>query len=94
MQTKAKICCIKSVEAVEAAIALGASALGLVSAMASGPGVLDEQFGIDFCSNVRTDDSLDLQKLGAFSPQYPKCQTSRWTATTNPIRTSQNGSFS
>ena len=42
MRTKVKICCIKSVEEAHAAVACGASALGLVSTMPSGPGVLDE----------------------------------------------------
>ncbi len=37
-----KICCISSVEEAHLAIACGASALGLVSAMPSGPGVIDE----------------------------------------------------
>lgn len=37
-----KICCIASVEEARAAIAHGASALGLVSAMPSGPGVIGE----------------------------------------------------
>lgn len=39
---KVKICCISSVEEARLAIACGASALGLVSAMPSGPGVIDE----------------------------------------------------
>ncbi|ACB35454.1 N-(5'phosphoribosyl)anthranilate isomerase (PRAI) [Leptothrix cholodnii SP-6] len=37
-----KICCISSPEEAQLAIAAGASALGLVSAMPSGPGVIDE----------------------------------------------------
>jgi phosphoribosylanthranilate isomerase len=37
-----KICCIASVAEAELAIAAGASALGLVSAMPSGPGVIDD----------------------------------------------------
>jgi phosphoribosylanthranilate isomerase len=37
-----KICCIGSVEEAHAALAAGATALGLVSAMPSGPGVIDE----------------------------------------------------
>jgi phosphoribosylanthranilate isomerase len=37
-----KICCIQSVEEAWTAIRYGASALGLVSAMPSGPGVIDE----------------------------------------------------
>ena len=37
-----KICCISSIEEARLAINRGASALGLVSAMPSGPGVIDE----------------------------------------------------
>ena len=37
-----KICCIKSPEEARLAIAHGAAALGLVSSMPSGPGVIDE----------------------------------------------------
>lgn len=39
---RVKICCISSVEEAALAIAHGAAALGLVSAMPSGPGVIDE----------------------------------------------------
>jgi phosphoribosylanthranilate isomerase len=39
---KVKICCIASVGEAHLAVAAGASALGLVSAMPSGPGVIDE----------------------------------------------------
>ncbi|QDU54766.1 phosphoribosylanthranilate isomerase [Aeoliella mucimassa] len=39
---RVKICCISSLDEAELAIAHGASALGLVSAMPSGPGVIDE----------------------------------------------------
>jgi phosphoribosylanthranilate isomerase len=37
-----KICCISSREEADEAVALGAAAVGLVSAMPSGPGVIDE----------------------------------------------------
>jgi phosphoribosylanthranilate isomerase len=40
--TRLKVCCIRSVDEARTAIGLGASALGLVSAMPSGPGVIDE----------------------------------------------------
>lgn len=40
---KVKICCISSVEEAQLAIKYGASALGLVSEMPSGPGVIDEE---------------------------------------------------
>jgi len=37
-----KICCISSIQEAQLAIKYGASALGLVSAMPSGPGVIAE----------------------------------------------------
>lgn len=40
--TRLKVCCIGSVDEARIAVELGASALGLVSAMPSGPGVIDE----------------------------------------------------
>lgn len=42
MPTHVKICCISSPAEAQAAIAAGAHALGLVSSMPSGPGVIDE----------------------------------------------------
>jgi len=41
--TRLKVCCISSPEEAAMAVALGASALGLVSAMPSGPGVVAEE---------------------------------------------------
>jgi phosphoribosylanthranilate isomerase len=43
MKTKVKICCLKSREEVELALRYGASALGFVSAMPSGPGPISEE---------------------------------------------------
>jgi phosphoribosylanthranilate isomerase len=40
---RVKICCIRDVEEARLAIGAGASALGLVSEMPSGPGVIDEE---------------------------------------------------
>jgi phosphoribosylanthranilate isomerase len=42
-KTKVKICCISNIEEAQLAISLGASAIGLVSEMPSGPGVISEQ---------------------------------------------------
>ena len=42
MSTRVKICCIRSFEEAEMAIRYGASALGFVSAMPSGPGPISE----------------------------------------------------
>jgi phosphoribosylanthranilate isomerase len=41
--TRVKICCIKNIREAELAIRYGASALGLVSEMPSGPGVIEEE---------------------------------------------------
>ena len=42
MTTRVKVCCIASVEEARMAIRAGASALGLVSEMPSGPGVISD----------------------------------------------------
>jgi phosphoribosylanthranilate isomerase len=42
LRPRVKVCCISSLEEAGLAVACGASALGLVSAMPSGPGVIDE----------------------------------------------------
>ena len=42
MRTRVKICCISGVAEAEAAVSAGADAIGLVSAMPSGPGVIGE----------------------------------------------------
>lgn len=42
IKPRVKICCISSVEEAKVAIELGASALGLVGNMPSGPGVIDD----------------------------------------------------
>ena len=42
MSTRLKVCCIASADEARLAIAAGASTLGLVSAMPSGPGVIDD----------------------------------------------------
>jgi phosphoribosylanthranilate isomerase len=41
--TRVKVCCIANIREAELAVRAGASALGLVSEMPSGPGVLDEE---------------------------------------------------
>lgn len=43
MTPKVKICCIGSIEEAKTAIGFGASALGLVGKMPSGPGVIDDK---------------------------------------------------
>lgn len=46
-RTRIKVCCISSIEEAELAINCGVDAIGLVSAMPSGPGVIpDDQIGV------------------------------------------------
>ncbi|HEX5749437.1 MAG TPA: phosphoribosylanthranilate isomerase [Archangium sp.] len=47
-----KICCISSVEEARAAVRAGASALGLVSSMPSGPGVISEALIAEIAATV------------------------------------------
>ena len=47
-----KICCISSIDEARLAIKYGASALGLVSEMPSGPGVIDEKLIAEITSQI------------------------------------------
>lgn len=47
-----KVCCIRSIEEARLAIRLGASALGLVSEMPSGPGPIDESLITEIAAQV------------------------------------------
>lgn len=49
---RVKVCCISSVAEAEMAIRHGASALGLVSAMPSGPGVIEEDLIAEIAAQV------------------------------------------
>jgi len=52
IKPRIKICCISSLAEAEMAIRYGASALGLVSAMPSGPGVIDEALIAEIAARV------------------------------------------
>ena len=49
---RVKICCISSVEEARLAVDQGASALGLVSSMPSGPGVIDEEIIAEIAASI------------------------------------------
>lgn len=49
---RVKICCISSIAEAELAIRYGASALGLVSAMPSGPGVIEENLIAEIAARI------------------------------------------
>lgn len=47
-----KVCCISSVEEARMAVQAGASALGLVSEMPSGPGVISEELIAEIAATI------------------------------------------
>lgn len=51
-RTRVKVCCIASVDEMRLAVECGASAVGLVSSMPSGPGVIDEELIAEIAARV------------------------------------------
>ncbi len=76
---KVKICCIASVEEAWLAIGYGASALGLVSEMPSGPGVIPEQLIAEIANIVPPSVSSFLltsrQDPSVLIEQHRRCRT-------------------
>ncbi|MES1162265.1 MAG: phosphoribosylanthranilate isomerase, partial [Rhizobacter sp.] len=74
-----KICCISSVDEARMAIAAGASALGLVSAMPSGPGVIADELIAQIAATVPpTIDTFLLtsrQRAETIVEQHRFCRT-------------------
>lgn len=52
MSARIKICCISSIEEAWMAIRCGASAIGLVSAMPSGPGIISEELIAEIAAQI------------------------------------------
>ena len=77
---KIKICCVSSTDEAELALRHGAHALGLVSAMPSGPGVIDETLIAQIVQQVngRADTFLltAQQDADAIIDQYQRCRPS------------------
>lgn len=75
-----KVCCISSTGEAELAIACGASALGLVSAMPSGPGVIDDALIAEIAAAVQPPVATFLltcrQTADAIAEQHRRCRTS------------------
>ncbi|MCW4001570.1 MAG: phosphoribosylanthranilate isomerase [Candidatus Bathyarchaeota archaeon] len=78
-KTRVKICCIASVDEAMLAIRCGASALGLVADMPSGPGVIPEELISEIASTVPpyvTSVLLTSQKTAsAIVKQHQRCGT-------------------
>ena len=76
---KVKICCISSTEEAEIAIKFGASAIGLVSNMPSGPGVIQEELIEEIASKIPPPVATFLltskTDAGSIITQQRKCKT-------------------
>ena len=76
---RVKICCISSVEEAALAIQCGASALGLVSAMPSGPGVISEDQIAEIAATVPPPIATFLltskQDVEEIVAQHRRCRT-------------------
>jgi len=78
--TRVKICCIESADEVALAVASGAHALGLVSKMPSGPGVIPEERIAELARGVPLGAEsvllTTLERPGAILLQHRRCGTS------------------
>jgi phosphoribosylanthranilate isomerase len=78
--TRVKICCISSVEEMETAVRYGASAVGLVSSMPSGPGIIPEDAIAEIAAAVPPGvDSFLLtcaRDAATVIDQHRRCKTS------------------
>jgi phosphoribosylanthranilate isomerase len=79
-RTRLKVCCIQSVEEARMAIAAGADAIGLVSEMPSGPGVISEELIAEIAAGVPAPAASFLltQKtdVEGIVAQWGRCRTS------------------
>lgn len=77
--TRVKICCISSVEEAMLAVKYGASALGLVSAMPSGPGIIAENLITEIAERVPPGVASFLltskQTADEIIEQHKRCRT-------------------
>jgi phosphoribosylanthranilate isomerase len=76
---RVKICCISSVDEAALAVACGASALGLVSHMPSGPGVISDEMIAEIAATVPPAIGTFLltsrQKVAEIIEQHRRCRT-------------------
>lgn len=79
MRPRVKICCISSIAEAELAISQGASAIGLVAHMPSGPGIIDESLIAAIAARtppgVASFLLTSLQSVEAIVAQHRRCGT-------------------
>jgi phosphoribosylanthranilate isomerase len=79
LRPRVKICCISSLDEARLAIAYGAAALGLVSAMPSGPGVITEERITEIAARIPPPIAsfllTSLQEAEAIVQQQRRCRT-------------------
>ena len=79
LHPRVKICCIASIDEARTAIALGASAIGLVSAMPSGPGPISEEkiaeIAVQIPPPIATFLLTSKQDARSIIAQQKKCRT-------------------
>ena len=79
IKPKIKICCISSAKESELAIKYGASAIGVVSEMPSGPGVISEDLIEEIASSVPAEINTFLltrnTNVTSIIEQHRKCKT-------------------
>ena len=79
IKPKIKVCCIQSIEEANLAIKYGTSAIGLVSEMPSGPGVISEDLIEEIASTVPSSTETFLltskQDADSIISQHRKCKT-------------------
>jgi phosphoribosylanthranilate isomerase len=80
MKPRVKVCCIGSIEEAQLAIRSGASALGLVSAMPSGPGPISEELIAEIARTIPSGIASFLltskQEAASIIAQQRLCRTS------------------
>lgn len=76
---KVKVCCISSIEEADLAIKMGADAIGLVSEMPSGPGVISEdlikKIAAEVPAEILTFLLTSRQKVSEIIQQHKRCGT-------------------
>lgn len=92
-QPRVKICCISSLEEAELAIRFGASALGLVGPMPSGPGIISDELIAEIARNVPPPVATFLLTSETDAPAIVSHQKKVGTNTVQIVDALQTGTY-